>query len=204
MPTRRTLLLSSLALTALAAGTPLRPARALSPSQATQFMDQAAKQMIAVIDANAPAAQKSAHLQQIIDRVVAVNEVGRFCLGRHWRSATPLQQQEYLHLFHRVLLNSITGHLGDYKGITYTLGRAIPGEGGIQVPSVMNRPGQASANLTWVVADIGGRPKIIDVIAEGTSMRVTQRSDYDSFLNRNAGNIQALLDALKRQTRQTG
>ncbi len=203
MQTRRFLLRSTLATAALAGGTRLaRAAFALSPVQATQFIDQTAKQMIAVIDSPAPQAEKSAQLQQIIDRVVAVDEIARFCLGRYWRQATPAQQQEYAKLFHHVLLNSITGHLGDYKGITYTLGRPIPGDGGVQVPSVLTRPGQPTANLTWVVADTGGSPKIIDVLAEGTSMRVTQRSDYGGFLDSHGGNVGALIDALKRQARQ--
>ena len=44
-----------------------------------------------------------------------------------------------------------------------------------------------------------GGPKIIDVIAEGMSMRLTQRSDYASFLTRNNGNVGALILALQRQ-----
>ncbi len=199
MPTRRTLLLSSLALAVPAAFAGIAPAWALAPAQATQFIDQTARELIAVIDAGAPVAQKRAQLQQIIDRAVAVDQVARFCLGRHWRSATPQQQQQYVQLFHRVLLNSITGHLGDYKGITYSLGRAVPGDGGMQVPSVMNRPGQPPANLTWVVSDEAGSAKIVDVVAEGTSLRLTQRSDYDSYLNRNGGNVQALITAMQRQ-----
>ncbi len=202
MLTRRTILLSPLAAMALAVAVPR--AQAQTPAQAVQFIDQVAKQLIAVIDAGAPMAQKRAQLQQIIDHDVAVDVVGQFCLGRHWRTATPPQQQQYLQLFHRVLLNSISGHLGDYKGITYTLGHAAPGEGGMEVPSTLNRPGQASASLTWLVAEVGGGLKIIDLIAEGTSMRLTQRSDYDSYLNHNGGQVQALLDAMKRQAGQSG
>lgn len=204
MQTRRFFLRSTLATAALAGGTRLaRAAFAQSAAQATQFINQTARQMIAVIDSPASQAAKSAQLQQIVNRAVAVDEIARFCLGRYWRSATPAQQQEYAQLFHRVLLNSITGHLGDYKGITYTLGRAIPGDGGVQVPSVLTRPGQPTANLTWVVANDGaGSPKIIDVLAEGTSMRVTQRSDYGGFLDSHGGNVGALVDALKRQARQ--
>jgi phospholipid transport system substrate-binding protein len=41
--------------------------------------------------------------------------------------------------------------------------------------------------------------KIIDVIAEGTSLRLTQRSDYSSFLARNSNNVQALIDAMRQQ-----
>jgi phospholipid transport system substrate-binding protein len=55
------------------------------------------------------------------------------------------------------------------------------------------------ANVTWVVADESGTPKIVDVIAEGTSLRLTQRSDYASFLAHNGGNIDALIDALRAQ-----
>lgn len=204
MLTRRSLLMSSLALAALAVAAPPRAVGAQTPVQATQFIDQTARQLIAVIDSAASAAQKRTQLQQIIDRTVAVEQIARFCLGRFWRTATPAQQKDYVQQFHHVLLNSITGHLGEYKGVTYSLGRPVPGEGGVQVPSVMNRPGQPSANLTWVVANDGGGPKIIDVLAEGTSMRLTQRSDYDSFLNQHNGNVAALVTALKRRASQEG
>lgn len=204
MLTRRLILCSPL-VAAVAAGMPTA-ARALAqtPEQATRFIDATARQLIAVIDSPAPAAQKSAQLQQIINRVVAVDEIARFCLGRYWRLANPAQQQEYLQLFHHVLLESITGHLGEYHGITYTLGRPIAGDGGMEVPSVMNRPGQPSANLTWVVTDQAGNPKIIDVLAEGTSLRVTQRSDYTSFLDNHGGNVGALITALKRRAHHPG
>ena len=204
MLTRRSLLMSSLALAALATAAPPRAAGAQTPTQATQFIDQTARQLIAVIDSAGSAAQKRTQLQQIIDRTVAVEQIARFCLGRFWRTASPAQQKDYVQQFHHVLLSSITGHLGEYKGVTYSLGRAVPGEGGVQVPSVMNRPGQPSANLTWVVANDGGGPKIIDVLAEGTSMRLTQRSDYDSFLNQHNGNVTALVTALKRRASQEG
>jgi phospholipid transport system substrate-binding protein len=201
MLTRRTLLLS---LPALAAFASVPAASAQSPAQATQFINTTAKQIIAIIDSGAGQAEKSAQLQQLIDRSVAVDRIAQFCLGRYARTATPAQRTEYERLFHHVLLESITGHLGEYKGITYTLSRPVAGEGGIQVPSVVQRPGAASANLTWVVADIGGQPKIIDLIAEGTSLKVTQRSDYSSFLDSHSGNVDALIEAMKRQARRMG
>ena len=74
----------------------------------------------------------------------------------------------------------------------------------MEVPSVLRRPGQPAANLTWVVTDQDGGPKIIDVLAEGTSMRLTQRSDYGGFLDSHNGNIGALLDAMQRLARRPG
>ena len=64
--------------------------------------------------------------------------------------------------------------------------------------SVLNRPGNAPNKVDWVV-EAEGTPKVIDVIAEGTSLRLTQRSDYSAYLARNGNSVQALIDALKQQ-----
>ena len=45
---------------------------------------------------------------------------------------------------------------------------------------------------------------MVDVIAEGTSLRLTQRSDYAAFLSHNNNNIQALIDAMKQQIASNG
>jgi phospholipid transport system substrate-binding protein len=50
-----------------------------------------------------------------------------------------------------------------------------------------------------VVVGATGNFKVVDVLAEGTSLRQTQRSDYTSFLDGHGGNVQTLIDALKRQ-----
>ena len=38
-----------------------------------------------------------------------------------------------MHLFHEVLLNSITGKLGEYRGVQFTVNRTVPHEGGVAV-----------------------------------------------------------------------
>ena len=43
-----------------------------------------------------------------------------------------------------------------------------------------------------------GQPKIEDVVAEGTSLRITRRSAYTAYLDRNGGNVDALLTAMAR------
>ena|SRR5579872_4796580 len=199
MIARRSFTLATLSALLLAA-----PARAQSAEQATAFVDQLAKALIAVIDGPLPADQKRVQLQQIVDRQVDVDGIARFCLGRYWRTASPDQQKQYLELFHHVLMTSITSRMGEYKGVTYTLGRATPGDGGVTVASVITRPNQAPANVGWVVGTLNGETKILDVIAEGTSLRLTQRSDYAAFITHNGDNVQALLDAMRRQAAQPG
>ena len=129
---------------------------------------------------------------------VNVEAVARFCLGRFWRTASAPQQAEYTQLFRRWLIRSVTEKVGEYQGVTYTMGKAARREADVAVSTIVNRPGNAPNKVDWVV-DAEGPPQVIDVIAEGTSLRLTQRSDYAAFMSRNGNNVQALIDALKQQ-----
>ena len=203
MLTRRILLTSTSACAALLglAGWP-GTGRAQTPEQATAFIQQAGQELVGVINGGAPAAERQVRLKEIVDRIVDVDGIARFCLGRYWRSATPAQRQQYLALFHQVLQRNIASKLGDYKGVTFVVGRAAPREGAIGVATVVTRPGTAPANVEWLVSSATGSPKIVDMIAEGTSLRLTQRSDYASYIERNGSSVAALLDAMRRQLAQ--
>ena len=72
------------------------------------------------------------------------------------------------------------------------------------VGTVINRPNAPAANVKWVVDTSAGAPKIVDVIAEGTSMRLTQRNDYASYLSQHGNSIDALIAALKKQLAAAG
>ncbi len=194
---RRLVLISGAA--AVAAGLRTRHAAAQLASGAASFIKGTGDQLMQVVNGGGSTDQKSAALAQIIDSRVDVNGIARFCLGRFWRVATPQQQQQYLDLFHRVLVASIDAKIGEYQGVTFTIGRTVAQADGDVVSSIINRPGQAPANVDWVVQNVNGSPKIVDVVADGTSLRLTQRSDYSSFIVHNKESIQALLDAMKKQ-----
>ena len=119
--------------------------------------------------------------------------VARFCLGRFWRNATPDQQKQYIALFHDVLLNNISGKLGEYQGVTFTMGRTQSREDTQVVSTTVERPNNPPTNVDWIISEASGSPKIVDVVAEGTSLRLTQRSDYAAYLARNNNNVAVLL-----------
>jgi len=197
MLTRRTLLALSAATVALLAAGPL--AHAQSAADATGFVVNLGNQMAAVVNGPGAPAQKMQQMQPLIERDVDVDDIARFCLGRFWRSASPQQQQQYLQLFHRMLINNIGGRLGDYQGVSFAPTTTTERDGNIWVGTVIRRPNQQPANVQWVVSYASGRPRVIDVVAEGTSLRITERSDFASYLARNGNDLNALLGALQRQ-----
>jgi phospholipid transport system substrate-binding protein len=175
-----------------------RPAFAQA-SGADGFVRSFADQLLVIVNGTGGAQAKRAALQPVIDQNVDVPTIARFCLGRFWSTATPAQQATYTQLFHQVLLNNITGHLGEYRGVKFTMTSSHAQGDDMLVGTVISRPEQPDANVQWVVSTRTGSPKVIDVVAEGTSLRLTQRQDYASYLVHHGSNIDMLIAALQRQ-----
>jgi phospholipid transport system substrate-binding protein len=192
-----------LTIAAVAALLPLS-AQAQSADKAVAFVKSTGDRLVAVVNGPGSPSSKRSQMTQIIDSDVDVDGIGRFCLGRYWKQATSDQQKKYLALFHEVLVTNITAKLGEYQGVTFTMGRARPQDDEAIVSTTVVRPNNAPTAVDWVIANPTGSPKIIDVVAEGTSLRLTQRQDYASYLTHNNGNVDALLTAMKNQVSQSG
>jgi phospholipid transport system substrate-binding protein len=176
---------------------------AQSPAErAEHFVKQAGDRLVGVVNSTAPQKQKRQELTQIIDQIVDVDEVARFALGRFWRQASPEQQKRYLELFHQVLVSNISAKLGEYRGVYFTVGRVEPFGENESVSTIVYRPNNPPTNVNWIISNPSTQPKIIDVVAEGTSLRMTQRSDYSSYLVHNNGSIDALISAMRQQIEQ--
>ncbi len=196
---RRTLLLA----TVVAAASPAA-AQQVDIARATSFIRATGEELVAAINAaGAPVTQRRERVAQILRRAVDVEGVGRFILGRWWRQANAAQQQEYQQLFEQVLIRNLSARFGEYQGVRFGLGRTQQHtEDDALVNTVVERPNSPAFALDWRVADIAGQPKVVDVIAEGTSLRLTTRSEYSSVISRNNGDVGALLVAMRNQVQQ--
>ena len=177
----------------------LTPVRAETAEQAVAFIRLFGDRLVAVVNGSGTAAERQRALTELLDRSVDVDGVARFCLSRFWNQATPEQQRRYVALFHQVLVANVTAKVGEYKGISYTIGSSRV-EGGQEIVStVVSRPNNPPTNVDWIVTRDTGSMKIIDMVAGGTSLRLTQRQDYTSFLSHNSNNVDALITAMRNQ-----
>jgi len=189
----------------LAGAIPAGGARAQSVAdKAAAFIKATGDKLVAAVNNTGTPEQKRQQLTQVIDQTVDVDGIARFCLGRFWRQASPDQQKQYMDLFHKVLVTSITAKVGEYEGVTFTMGRARMENDRAVVSTVVNRPNNPPAAVDWIVEQPGGNPKIIDVKAEGTSLRLTQRNDYESYLTHHNNSIDALIGAMRDQIGKQG
>lgn len=171
--------------------------------RAMAFVKGTGEKLIGVVNGGGAQASRRQALTRILDGAVDVDGVARFCLGRFWRQASPEQQQRYLETFHQVLVSNITAKLGEYQGVRFTVNRALPDGENVKVDTTVERPNNPPTNVQWVIGNPASDPKIVDVIAEGTSLRLTQRSDYAAYLTHNNNNIDALISAMRQQVAQS-
>lgn len=200
MPTRRHLIACLAGAVPIAAFVALAPgARADDLSDARAMIQQTGDKLLAVVNSSAGHAQKQTQLQQLVFQNVDVDGVARFVLGRFWRQATPQQQQEYMQTFRQLLVYAVTGQASTFQGASFGVVNAEQQPVGIVVNTTVSVPGKPQSNVQWVVAMVDGQPKIIDIIAEGTSLRLTERNDYAGVISQHGGQIQPLINAMKQQ-----
>jgi phospholipid transport system substrate-binding protein len=175
----------------------------IDEASATDFIRSLGQELVSAIDSSDPIARRREKLAAILRRKVDIDGVGRFILGRWWRQASPAEHQEYLRLFEETLVNNLSTRLGEYRGVRFSLDRNPQRtEDGVLVNTVIVRPNAAPFSLDWRVGEVGGQSKVVDVIAEGTSLRLTQRSEYSSVIQNHGGQVAALLTAMRNQLQQ--
>jgi phospholipid transport system substrate-binding protein len=168
-------------------------------SVATAFVQDFGSKLVDVVNGPGSLSDKEQRLRPLIDHAVDVDAIAHFCLGRYVSMASPQQVAEFTNLFHAVLVNNITSKIGDYRGVTFRMAESSMRGSEAFVGTVVTRPDIAPTNVRWVVSMATGAPKIVDVVAEGTSLRLTQRSDYSSYLSHNGNNVDTLISAMRRQ-----
>jgi phospholipid transport system substrate-binding protein len=188
------------------AGLASLPARAqqMDITRATAFVDRAGQDLVnAINDPRLNQTQRRDKVGGILRSAIDIEGTGRFILGRYVRQASPAELQDYLKLFDEIIIRNLSARFGEYRGVKFSLGRSQQRtEEDALVSTLVERPNTPPFALDWRVAEINGQPRVVDVIAEGTSLRLTTRSEYSAVIQRNGGRVAALLDAMRGQITQ--
>ena len=143
-------------------------------------------------------AQKTESFRRLLEDNFDMETIGRFTLGKYWKVATPSQQTEYQRLFKKRVVEMYSRRFSEYKDQKIEVRSSRPeGENDVIVTSYVVQPGSPEILVDWRVRYKNGRYRIVDVIVEGVSMSVTQRSDFSSVIQQGGGDVAVLLDHLK-------
>lgn len=178
---------------------------ARAAEQPSDFVSRIGHQATAIItDANLSRGDRQRAFQHMLHDYFDVELIGRFVLGRHWRSATPDERRAFLATFEAYVLTTYSRKLESYAGETLEVGRAQDkGRHGVIVPSVLHRPQGAPLTVHWRLRQVGDSWRVFDIVVEGVSMVVTHRNEIDTVL-RQSGGFAGLLDSLRAMLARIG
>ena len=115
----------------------------------------------------------------------AVNTIARFALGRYWRGATPEVREEYLALFQEFVLDIYSKRLDGFSGETFTVIKSqTVTETDTMVFTEISGVNGPPIHVDYRVRSHEGVLQIVDVLVEGISLIVTQRSEFASVISR--------------------
>lgn len=167
---------------------------------AKNFVDTMAQRGINFLgNPDLSAAQKTAEFEKLLSDSFAMKTIARFALGRYWRTASKQEQSEYLKLFEDMVLRVYAGRFTDYQGQSFEVAQTrAQGSRDTIVTTFIIPDNGNKIQIDWRVRYKNSKYKIVDVMVEGVSMALTQRSDFASVIQRGGGKVSVLLDHLRK------
>jgi len=175
------------------------PSMAVSSDRASALISDVSGRILAVIaDSTLDKEMREQRIRGILDGNIALEAIGRFALGASWDSAHPKQRSAYQAAFSDHLLLTYSRLLGAYQGKTFEITGTKPLDGGdiYVISETKNGQGQISV-AAWRVREIEGKALILDVVIDGVSMAVTQKSEITSVAKTEG--IDGLIVALNKK-----
>ena len=153
-----------------------------------------------ILKSSDPVESKIIKLNDIAERSVDISGIGMYALGKHKKTMSEDQKTKYKKLFRSYFLKGFSSRLVDYtdpkinvvsqKKINekYTIVNSI-------LEATSKRP---KVKIDWrIYTKNPDRPLIRDLIVEGLSLARTQKEEFNSVIQNNDGDINALFKTLE-------
>jgi phospholipid transport system substrate-binding protein len=196
----RRFLLTALALLVYT-GSSAVPSNAVG-ADASAFMSELWTRAVEILGKKVPQTERLTRFRELFQADFDGPGIARFVLGRYWRSASSEEREEFLKLFEDYVVFVYGTRLSSFNGETFKVRGSRADEGGVVVATdILSPGGEGPMKVDWRLVTDNGAFKINDVIIEGISMMVTQRSEFASVIQRHGGQVSGLLALMREKTK---
>ncbi len=194
-PTRRRLIGSGLAAVALAGLS--RPALALTDSGARQLVDRIVSEINKVIASGKSLNAMIADFERIFSRYADVGIIAQSTLGPDSRRASPAQMRAFTEAFRGYIARKYGKRFREFIGGKIEVRDVRKVKSWHEVISTVHLRGEAPFEVRFLVSDRSGRDLFFDMLIEGVSLRLSERTEIGAMLDARKGNIDALIQDLR-------
>jgi phospholipid transport system substrate-binding protein len=151
---------------------------------------------------NGDTAAVQVQFRQLFRQYLDGQACARTALGPHWQNTTAPQRQEYANRYEDyivIIYSTLLGHLG---GDSFKALGSQPNAEGVIVASRIN--GVVPISVDWQLNPTDKGYKVTNLFVGGINMASVQRDEVLSVIQRNDGQMQALLVAMRDKNASNG
>lgn len=184
------------------AALPLFPgtALALSEANAKALVDRAVAEINQAIAAGGSESSMISRFVNIFNRYADNSYIAAYAMGSDARRASPAQRAAFSDAFSRYVTAKYGRRFREFVGGQVIVQNARSVKNWVEVDSVVNLRGRSPFLVTFYVSDRTGRPLFFNLTIEGVSLLLSEREEIGALIDRNGGNIDAMIAALRAQT----
>ena len=165
-----------------------------------EFVQSVVNQASLVLTKNFTKEQKIEKLKYIAEEAVDIKGIGYYSLGAHRKNLSDDKKKEYLDIFKKYFLKSFSSRLAEYTDpkIRVDSKKKLNDKYTMVSSVLLATKEKPEVKIDWrIVTKNPNKPLIIDVVIEGVSLAKVQKEEFNSIIQSNNGDINALITSLK-------
>ena len=165
-----------------------------------EFVQSIANEASLILTKNSTKEQKIEELKSIAKKSVDFRGIGYYSLGAHRKNLSDDKKKEYLNVFKKYFLKSFASRLAEYTDpkISVSSQKKLNEKYTMVSSILLATEEKPEVKIDWrIVTKNPDKPLIIDVVIEGVSLAKVQKEEFNSIIQSNNGDINALLTSLK-------
>ena len=146
--------------------------------------------------------KKEAKFGELFDKNFDIPSISKFVLGKYWKVASLDQKKNFIRAFRNYIIKTYSSRFNEYSGEKLKLVN-FENESNPKiflVHTILERPDAPVIKVDWRIGKKKSRFVILDIIIEGISLAITQRSEFVSVIDQNEGSIDQLISLLKEKS----
>ena len=164
------------------------------------FVQSTVNRASEILSNNLSREEKIEKLREVALETVDIKGIGFYTLGKHRKSLNDEQKKEYSKLFKKYFLKSFSSRLAAYSNpkIDVNSQEKINEKYTIVSSVLIATNERPEVKIDWrIYTKDPEKPLIRDLIIEGLSLARTQKEEFNSIIQSNDGDINALFSSLK-------
>ena len=165
-------------------------------------MEMTTNAINALTDKSISQNEKESQFGKLFDKNFDVSSISRFVLGKYWKQASLDQKKNFIKAFRNYVVKTYSSRFNEYSGEKLKLVNYENEKNPkiFLVHTILERQDAPVIKVDWRIGKKKDRFVILDIIIEGISLAITQRSEFVSVIDQNEGSIDQLISLLKERT----